>query len=104
MSPTCACGEVFDHVKDLRVHIALATDRWPIERCSALHNDPNNPDDLKALAWQRRAYRPAPDRVFRYVRLTDVEAYKALGWVDLGCLSGTHHGVWATLMESPDNE
>lgn len=48
----CICGEKFQNYKELRVHIALATDRWPISRCCSSHHDPENPADLAALRWQ----------------------------------------------------
>lgn len=47
----CSCGLEFDNYKECRVHIALLTERWPIERCSRSHHDPRNEEDLKALRW-----------------------------------------------------
>ena len=54
----CACGQVFDHIKDLRFHIAVETDRWPVERCTRAHHDPLNIQDLAALAWRRESRHP----------------------------------------------
>ena len=100
----CACGQLFDNPKELRVHIALKTDRWPMVRCSATHHDPANDTDIASLRWLKRVAISGHTRTFRYVRLADVPAYLAQGWIDLGCLEGTYHGQWSTLMEqrSPD--
>jgi hypothetical protein len=48
---TCSCGRSFANAKDLRVHIAEATDRWPIHRCSPEHHDPHSLGDTRALRW-----------------------------------------------------
>jgi hypothetical protein len=47
----CACGALFESYKELRVHIAMATDRWPMLRCTPDHHDPRNEEDLAALRW-----------------------------------------------------
>lgn len=51
MTMTCACGATFPNVKELRVHIALETERWPLQPCSPEHHDPHNPQDLRLLRW-----------------------------------------------------
>jgi hypothetical protein len=48
----CACGRPHENRKELRVHIALETDRWPIDRCSPEHHDPADVDDARNLTWQ----------------------------------------------------
>ena len=101
MTPhTCACGIAFGNPKELRVHIALKTERWPMVRCSTDHHDPTNDTDIASLRWLTQVD-SIRSRTFRYVRLEDVAAYQAAGWIDLGCLEGTYHGQWATLMEHP---
>jgi len=52
MMRICACGQVFPNRKELRVHIALATDRWPVERCSNTHHDPSDEIDQHNLRWR----------------------------------------------------
>lgn len=47
----CTCGMLFENSKELRVHIALRAERWPIERCTRTHHDPKNGEDLKFLRW-----------------------------------------------------
>lgn len=47
----CACGASFENYKELRVHIALETERWPLARCSRAHHDPVNDQDLAHLRW-----------------------------------------------------
>ena len=47
----CACGQAFAHQKDLRVHIALAIERWPVARCTLDHYDENDPADKAFLRW-----------------------------------------------------
>jgi hypothetical protein len=49
--PKCACGLAFANAKELRVHIALETERWPVHRCCPEHHDPHNPGDVRALRW-----------------------------------------------------
>ena len=41
------------------------------------------------------------DRVFYYVRHSDVDARKADGWVVADDLQGIHHGAYAVMMERP---
>jgi hypothetical protein len=45
----CACGMEFPDVKAQRYHIAVVTDRWPVDRCSIEHHDPNNKKDIEYL-------------------------------------------------------
>lgn len=47
----CACGASFPNVKELRVHIALETEHWPVHRCCPEHHDPQNLGDTRALRW-----------------------------------------------------
>jgi hypothetical protein len=50
-SHTCSCGSSFPNGKELRVHIALETERWPFHRCSPEHHDPDSSQDALALRW-----------------------------------------------------
>lgn len=46
------------------------------------------------------------ERIFRFVRHHEIEAYEAVGWVKLDCLDETYHGQFAALMEwrGPERE
>lgn len=48
----CACG-VRMTPKQLRVHIALCTEHWPLIRCTEEHHDPLNLLDKGYLAGKR---------------------------------------------------
>lgn len=41
------------------------------------------------------------ERLFRFVRLSEVEAFLAQGWEVADSFAGTHHGHWSLLMELP---
>lgn len=47
---TCACGAKFDNPMHLRQHVALLTPRWPAQRCTPAHYDPNHQLDLDYIA------------------------------------------------------
>jgi hypothetical protein len=51
----CACGERFANAKELRVHIALLTTRWPAQRCSIEHYSPGNEADEDYIEQIRSA-------------------------------------------------
>ena len=38
----CKCGVTCLNQSELRWHIALATNRWPVVRCDEVHNDPTD--------------------------------------------------------------
>lgn len=39
------------------------------------------------------------DRLFHYVRISEVERWLACGWMAHASLDGCHHGNWSVLME-----
>jgi hypothetical protein len=49
----CVCGQEFPNRKSQRYHIAVVTDRWPIDRCSPEHHDPDSYEDLRFLGWRK---------------------------------------------------
>lgn len=44
------------------------------------------------------------EKVFRYVRNHEVEAWRRRGWLVHSALQGTNHGEYSTLMEAPKVE
>lgn len=61
MHHICICGLVCDTKVELRQHIGLLTPRWPAQRCTEDHYDPN--DKLDVAYWQAR--KDVAERVYR---------------------------------------
>lgn len=57
----CSCGVVRRNERELREHIALLTPRWPAQRCTQEHYDPQNEQDV--AYWT--AGKDIPERVFK---------------------------------------
>ena len=45
---TCKCGLQLPE-EQIRIHIALLTPRWPAQRCTSDHHDPDSVQDMQYL-------------------------------------------------------